>query len=112
MNSLDYFDFSHGAPAIFSEGSTFLSPSVKAVVGTCTCANFLDHLDFRLVMIGSHSGNQDEFTLILFRDRSLSSYFLESCSNFELTQILLIIWIAVMLHWQYLLKGANFSPHL
>ena len=40
-NFLDYLDCSHGAPAIFIEGSKFLSPSIKAVVGTCTCANSL-----------------------------------------------------------------------
>ena len=30
-------------------------PSMKAVVRACTCAIFLDHLNFRLFMFGSHS---------------------------------------------------------
>ena len=39
-----------------------------------------------------------------------------SCSNLELMRILLIVWIAVMVYWQYfiriiLLQKANFSPH-
>ena len=36
---------------------------MKSVVGTCACANSLDHLDFRLFIFGSHSRNQDEFTV-------------------------------------------------
>ena len=39
-----------------------------------------------------------------------------SCSNLELVWILLIIWIAVMVDWQYFIRKfvfqeANFSPH-
>ena len=51
---------------IIISGSKFLSPSMKAVVRTCTCAISLDHLDFRMFMFGSHSRNQDEFTVGFF----------------------------------------------
>ena len=51
--SLDNLDFSQGVLAvfyntIFISGSTFLSPSMKAVVRTCACTISLRHLDFRL----------------------------------------------------------------
>ena len=67
-NSLDHLDCSHGVLAVFYNkkfisGSKFLSSSMKAVVGTCSCAISLDHLDFRLFIYGSHSLNQDEFTV-------------------------------------------------
>ena len=35
---------------------------MKAVVRTYPCANFLNHLDFRLFIFSSNSPNQDEFT--------------------------------------------------
>ena len=53
----------------------FLSPSMKAVIGTCPCANSLDHLDFRLFIFGSHILSQDEFTVRLIQDGSSSSWF-------------------------------------
>ena len=67
-NSLDHLDCSRGTLAVFYNkyfilGSKFLSPSMKAVVRTCAYAIFLDHLDFRLFMLGSHSRNQDEFNV-------------------------------------------------
>ena len=59
-NCLDHSYCSHGVLAVmknnfFISGSIFISPSMKAVVRTCTCAISLDHLDFRLFMFGSHS---------------------------------------------------------
>ena len=47
----------------FIQGTKFLYPSMKAVVGTCPCPHSLDHLDFRLFICGSHNQNQDEFTV-------------------------------------------------
>ena len=67
-NSLDHLDCSHGVLAVFiiifcTSGSKFISPSMKAVVETCTGAISLDHLDFRLFMFGSYSRNKDKFTV-------------------------------------------------
>ena len=57
VNSLDHLNCSLAVLKIFFfiSGRTFLSPSIKAVVGTCSRANSLYHLDFRLFMFGSHS---------------------------------------------------------
>ena len=35
----------------FIQGTKFLSPSMKAVFGTCPCPHSLDHLDFRLLIV-------------------------------------------------------------
>ena len=55
-NSLDYLD---------CRNKKNLPPSMKAVVGTSSCATSLHHLDFRLFAFGSHSQNQDEVTVSL-----------------------------------------------
>ena len=78
----------------FIAGRKFLSTSMKAVVGTCACANSLYHLDFRLFIFGSHSQNQDESSVSLLQDKVYPPIFRGSCSNFELVRIPLIIWIA------------------
>ena len=67
-NALDYLDCTHGGLAvfynkIFISGSKFLSPSMKSVVKTWACAFSLGHLDFRLLMFGSHSQNQHAFAV-------------------------------------------------
>ena len=70
---------------------------MKTVVGTCACANSLDHLDFRFFIFGLHSRNQDEFTVSFdFETEVYLPVPRGSCSNFELMRILLIIWIAVI----------------
>ena len=81
MNSLDHLDCSHGVLAvfynkIFISGNKFLSSSIKAVVRTCACAIFLDHLDFRLFMFGSHR-NQDEFAVSFSSRRKFVFLFFE-----------------------------------
>ena len=88
---------------------------MKAVVRTCACAISLDHLDFKLFMIGSHSYSKSGWIhcQFYFETEVHLSIFQGSCSNLELMWILLIIWIAV---WQYfiiknLFQEANFSPH-
>ena len=89
---------------------------MKAIVGTCPCANSLDHLDFRLFNFGSHSQNQVKFTVsFFFKPEVHLPIFQGSASNFELRRILLIMWIVVMVHWQYfiikpLFQEANFPP--
>ena len=76
-------------------------PSMKAVVRTSVCAVSLDYLDFRFYdwVTSSKSGwihcqfyLETEVQLPTFRG---------SCLNLELMQIILIIWIAVMVYWQY-----------
>ena len=49
VNSLDHLDCSLAVfyNKFFISVRKFLSPSMKAVVGTCYCAFSLDHLDFR-----------------------------------------------------------------
>ena len=79
---------------------------MKAVIGTCPCANSLDHLDFRLFIFGSHIQSQDEFTVRLIQDGIHHPDFRGSCSNM---QILLIIWTAVMVHWQYYILNFLFQ---
>ena len=56
-NSLDHLDCSLAVfhNSLFQEGNfLFLFPSTKAVVGTCSCAIYLDHLDFLWLIFGSH----------------------------------------------------------
>ena len=54
-NSLDHLDCSLAVfhNSLFQEGN-FLFPSKKAGVGTCSCAIYLDHLDFLWLIFGSH----------------------------------------------------------
>ena len=82
MNSLDHLDCNHGVLAVFYfkiliSGRRFLSPSMKAVVGTCACANSLYHLDFRLFIFGSHSRTQDEYTASFILRRKFIFLFFE-----------------------------------
>ena len=77
-NSLDHLDCSLAVfyNENFISGRKFLSSSMKTVVGTCSCAISLDHLDFRLLCLAHiATRNQDEFTAIFFRDGSSTSYF-------------------------------------
>ena len=96
-------------------GSKLLCSSIKAVVGTFSCAISLDHFYFRLFMFGSHSYTKSAsiHSRFYFKTEAHLPIFQGSCSNLELMRILLIIWIAV---WQYfiikiLFQEANFSPH-
>ena len=107
MHSLDHLDCSL---AVFYmkniiSGIKFLSQSMKAVVRTCACTISLGHFDFRMYLFGSHSRNQDQFTVSLFKTEVHLPIFRGSCSNLELMQILLIIWIAV---WQFFASGSKF----
>ena len=64
---------------VFISGSKFLSPSMKALVGTSPCATSLGHLDFRLFSFGLYSRNQDEFTVsIISRWKFISLFFEEA----------------------------------
>ena len=81
-NSLDHSDCSHGELAlfynlIFISGCKFLSLSMKAVVGTCSCVISLDHFDLRLFMFGSHSRNQNEFTVSFISRKEFNFLFFE-----------------------------------
>ena len=115
-------DCSHGILAVFIiyffSGSKLLSPSIKAVVRTCTCAISLDHFDFRLFFFWLLKSKLRwiPYCQFYFESEVHRPKFKGSCSNLELMLILLIIWIAVMVHWQYfitkfLFQEANFSPH-
>ena len=91
------------------------SPSMKAVIRTCTCAVFLGHLDFRLFMFGSHLLEIRMHCQFYFETEVRLPIFRGSYSNLELMQILLIICIAVMVNWQYFLikclyQDANLFP--
>ena len=82
MNALNHSDCSLNALAVFHNiflisESKFLSPSIKAVVGTCACAIFLDDLDFRLFMLDSQSRNQDEFTVSFILKRKFFMLYFE-----------------------------------
>jgi len=83
--------------------------------GSCwnlPCANFLDHLDFRLYIFGSHSRNQDEFTVSFMLRRKFIFLFQK-----EAVQILnscKISWSFGLQPWctsSILFKEANLSPH-
>ena len=84
-NSLDHLDCSLAAfyNKISISGIKFLSQSIMAVVRTCECTISLGHFDFRMYMFGSHSRNQDEFTLSFIRDGSSSSYFSRKLFEFR-----------------------------
>ena len=49
---------------------------------TCACAIYLHHFDFRLFIFGSHSRNQDEFTVSFISSGSSSSYFSRKLFHF------------------------------
>ena len=59
-------------------------PSMKVVVRSCACAISLGHLDFRVFMFGSHSWNQDEFTVSFISRQVHLPIFRGSCLKFEL----------------------------
>ena len=102
VNSLDHLDCSHGALAVFYNnflisGSKFFPlPKKSWNFGMCKFSKLGFTLRFSFVM---------EIYLPVSRG---------SCSNFELLLILFIIWIAVMVHWQYfklnLILGSKFLP--
>ena len=115
-NSLDYLDCSLVVFYIifFISGSKSLSPSMKAVVITCACAISPDHLDFRQLCKAQVVKIRMNSLSVLFRDGSSYSFFWLSCLNLQLMRTLLIIWIAVMVPWQYfsikiLFQEPNFS---
>ena len=97
-------------------GKKLFSPSMKAIVRTCACAISLDHLDFSLFMFGSHSYSKSGWIHFqIYFETEVHLLFFHS--NSELMWILFIIWIAVMVYWQYfmrkiLFQKVNFSPHL
>ena len=74
MNSLDHLDCSLAVyyNKIFISGSKFHSPALKAVVGTCSCAISLDHLDFRLLCLAHIVKIRMNSLSVLFRDGSPS----------------------------------------
>ena len=79
----------------FSKQISF--PSMKAVFTYCACAISLDHLDFRLFMFGSHSRNQDEFTVSFISRRKFIVLFFEEAVRASVNSVD-IIWIAVMVY--------------
>ena len=85
---------------------------MKAVVRTCPCANFLNHLDFRLLIFGSHSLNQDEFTSKFFSRRKF--IFLVYEKAVWILSLCEFSWSFGLQPWctgSILFKEANFSPH-
>ena len=73
--------------AVFYFRKQISLPMMKAVVGTCTCANSLDHLDYGLFIFGSHSRNQDEFTIsFISRLKFIVSIFRGKCSNLRVCE--------------------------
>ena len=76
-------------------------PLMKAVVGTCFYAISLDHLDFRLLCLAHIVEIMMNSLSVLFRDGSFSSYLSRKLFEFRVMRIPLIIWIAVMVRWQY-----------
>ena len=86
---------------VFISGSKFLSPSVKAVVRTCACAISLDHFDFRLVMFGSHSQNQDEFTV---------SFILRGQFIFLIFKEAYRIWSLCYFSWLFCFRKQTWLP--
>ena len=66
----------------FIKGSNFLSHHLRQLLELAlTSANFIDHLDFRMFIFGSHSRNQDEFTVSFISRRKF--IFLFSRKLFE-----------------------------
>ena len=81
---------------------------MKAVVGTCPCANFLDHLHFRLFNFGSHSRNQDEF---ISRRKFIFLFFEKAVRILSLCEF---SWSFGLQPWctsSILFKEAKFCPH-
>ena len=77
--------------------------SLKAVIGTCPCANSLDDLEQFTVSFSS----RQKFTFLFFEEAVRIWSFCEFSGSF---------WIAVMVYWKYfiikfLFQEANFSSH-
>ena len=122
VNSLNHLDCSHGAQAVcytkfcISE-IVFLSPPIKAMIGTCACAISLDHLDFWLFMFYSHILNQDEFTVnFILRLAFISLVFEEAVRILSLSEFFLSFGLqswctGIILFQLFLFQEAYFSPH-
>ena len=60
---------------------------MKAVVGTCPCPHPLDHLNCKLFICGSHSQNQDEFTVrFILRQKFIFLFFAEAVRIWSLCE--------------------------
>ena len=101
----------------FIQGTKFLSPSMKSVVENFACANSIDHLDFRLFIFGSHSQNQDEFTVsFILRRKFIFLFFEEAARILSLCEF---SWSFGLQPWCsgsillsiFLFKEPKFSPH-
>ena len=108
-NSLDHLDCSLGALSVFCNiffisGSKFLSPSLNMrlcyfpTIWISDCLSLSHIVEIRMNSLSVYF--ETEVHLFIFRG---------SCSNFEVMRILLIIWIAVMLHWQYFIMNFVFQ---
>ena len=76
-----------------------------------TSANFLDHLDFRLLIFGSHSQNQNEFTVrFISRQKFIFLFFKQAVRILSLCKFSWSFGLHLRCTGCILFKGANFSP--
>ena len=85
---------------------------MKALVGACTCAISLGHLDFRLFMFGSSSQNQDEFTVSFISRRKSTFNFLRNLFEFGAYVILLIYGLQSSCTGRILYYNFHFSKQI
>ena len=87
----------------FISGSTFLTSSMKGSFWNMLLYYFYWPLWFQIVMFGSPRYSTSEWIhcQFCFEMEVHLPVFQGSCLNLELIWILLIIWIAVMVHWHY-----------
>ena len=95
---LDHLDCSPGAPAVF-----YLRKQISLPITEHSCWNlplwkFPWPFGFQIVSLWL---TESKSGWIYFETEVHLPIFRESCSNFELMRILLIIWIAARVHWQY-----------
>ena len=74
-NSLDHLDCS--LAVFYKKNYCRKQIPLPIVVGTCSCAIYLEHLNFRLFIFSSHSWNKDTFTVSFNSRQKFIFLFLE-----------------------------------
>ena len=78
-------------------------PIIQAVIGTCPCANSLDHLDHFTVNFSS----RQKFTFLFSRKLFEFGAYANSLDHLDCSNSVL----AVFYNIYFFISGANFSPH-
>ena len=121
VNSLYHLDWSHSALAFFLIKLSFQEGNLsrhqwRQLLELALLLFLLTTWISDCLCLGRIAEIRMNSLSVFFQDGSSFSIFEGSCLNFELLWILLIIWIAVMVHRQYVtpnfvFQKSYFSPH-